>query len=1202
MGSAKPVPSPSAPAESAPDPNQLTQHSLRILHQFLSLVDPHSASLLPSTEDDSSASHGGPAKFAREIPISEWNILYQSTSPAKSSANTPSSSLPPFTPSITVRSHPDPNRHLFSVQSIIPGVNARQFWSLMASSENRRLWDSTVEEGGVKRWVAKELLERQCPSSDSPVNFKKDVEGTPAAAMAQAMASRVELLRFGSIFMVAKPRDMVLLSVDARLPPTPDSTHASADPTQAPLRLISASQSIVDSSLPPKKGYTRFQLNCGGFMVEDLGDDGVDCDGQGLAGSKSPRKDSLRQKGLNALRRRKSNSSHSESPSKRGIMSGGGSGFRKLKDPRGPALMVTQVSDLGEMAAWVPSSVIKMVASSLVPRSIASIAKVAKGMGVPRAVTSDAARSEIRTREGKKDWDAMEKLGSSGGLWHSHRCLPNMVGQGALSKASEPGLGADEEDSVKREELESLAEVGTRTGLSDAEGASHSQPKAANIKDDQVEKDASMMEKDASMQELSISPATLPAFSSNFKNLLLQPTEPRLLASSISADSVPPPSPGVSSESEAGIEDQMSSTSSLSTSSGPFKGRKQDLSISLSPSEGGTDTIPGSMISSDVDLAARDPIRRAAAVRSGIADLAGLYGLTSEHLRRATLHLAEQDEKNGGDARGNGGAKAIATEVQEGSREEGDGEVVALPDRATPNQPFSPLPAKRTSSLINSSQSNHNRGLSSDSYKSSKKPSHHKRFGTLSGHEEARELDRRLNRMSLAIVAEMERRQEARKEKAEEATHAQPEIHLPPSDDPPDEVSLEGPYRKEPREETKDIIDLLAEALSHEVRPPSLESASDLGEGVSRSAVGFDEQLEETREQATLRKAQRLSAMLLAGSDALAMALAPGARETLSLGFDGLSTPSEGSEPQTPIDTSLTQSQGSDYGEGEDAFSSGSLPPALSSRVGLGMHASASTSSLSLLAYGHSSRGRSPSVSASSASGAPAAPTTTSTHVFAASMSSSMISSSSSFNSSSSSQVSPKNPLGRTEGATERLMALRKASGSGRFVPSSSKAGHRFGEGESVVPRRSGPSWGQLPYTLVLGMVSLAWTSSTSSKPSSTEGIPTAQPTATVMATSPVLSNQTSSSSLAPASSSSQPRSPKIPSKGSAPRKKSRENYKYENNAKLHPFPGSLGYKGAKELKLPALKTVDWGDDDGLEEEEESEGGSGKGGLKVASG
>ena len=125
--------------------------------------------------------------------------------------------------------------------------------------------------------------------------------------------------------------------------------------------MLSTSTSIDEPSLPPKKGYNRFQLHIGGFLVEDLGSTSTD-----------------------------------------------------------RAVRVTQLSDLGEMAAWVPASIVKMVASTMVPRSMNAIAKVATKMVVPVALKHVGTVGYA----GEGEADEVDKLSESGGTWHRRRGLP----------------------------------------------------------------------------------------------------------------------------------------------------------------------------------------------------------------------------------------------------------------------------------------------------------------------------------------------------------------------------------------------------------------------------------------------------------------------------------------------------------------------------------------------------------------------------------------------------------------------------------------------------------------------------------------------------------------------------------------------------------------------------------------------------------
>ena len=207
-----------------------------------------------------------------------------------------------------------------------------------------------------------------CPSRD----FKN---GRNVSWQLQTVSSIVlfVLIELHCRFMVAKPRDMTLLSVDARLPPQDDSSESH----RGRLRLLSVSTSIDDPAFPPRKGYNRFQLAIGGFMVEEL----------------PPLEDGA-----------------------------------KGKIPR---VKVTQVSDLGETAAWVPASIVKMVASTLVPRSLATIAKVAAGMEIPAALvdrrsTGDGEQEKVLEKgvESRKTKNTTAKRNQE---WLTARTLPGMI-------------------------------------------------------------------------------------------------------------------------------------------------------------------------------------------------------------------------------------------------------------------------------------------------------------------------------------------------------------------------------------------------------------------------------------------------------------------------------------------------------------------------------------------------------------------------------------------------------------------------------------------------------------------------------------------------------------------------------------------------------------------------------------------------------
>ncbi|PWN23913.1 hypothetical protein BCV69DRAFT_13585 [Microstroma glucosiphilum] len=323
----------SSPSSAGP----LTKAALEVVRQMLLYLDPAAASLLPVDEMSATRSLHVP------IPISEWNVLYSTPASSAPSGSKDTS----FKPSIQVLSYPTSEQNLFCVRSVLPDISARQFWTLMAESGNRHLWDTTTQEGGNHRFFSSEL-----PSE------------SPEHTLAHSLAARLEYLRFGSIFMVAKPRDMVLLSADVRLPPT----SASA------LRLVSACRSEVDPAKPPVKGYTRYDLGVGGFMVEELGTDGTTSTAR-----------------------------------------------------TGKACQVTQLSNLGSAASWVPASVVKMVAQTMVPRSVALISKAAISITVPEP---------LRTGVVPDDVDPKEEIVHKGReRWSKARILPSQVGEGILGRS-----------------------------------------------------------------------------------------------------------------------------------------------------------------------------------------------------------------------------------------------------------------------------------------------------------------------------------------------------------------------------------------------------------------------------------------------------------------------------------------------------------------------------------------------------------------------------------------------------------------------------------------------------------------------------------------------------------------------------------------------------------------------------------------------
>lgn len=185
-----------------------------VLHRFLTFADPASLSVFPSVEES--------LPLSDAIPVSEWVRLFENDI-------------------LTVSSHPTLNG-LYSITTIFPTLSLRSLWELMLSIESRTEWDNSCEQT--------QHLEDIGPvcSNDGQVQDRQ---------------ATISYLALKSMFPI-KPRDMVLLSVLARLAPSPTGCQ----------RLVSATTSVQHASKPAQKGYQRMEIANSGFLAEELPEGG----------------------------------------------------------------------------------------------------------------------------------------------------------------------------------------------------------------------------------------------------------------------------------------------------------------------------------------------------------------------------------------------------------------------------------------------------------------------------------------------------------------------------------------------------------------------------------------------------------------------------------------------------------------------------------------------------------------------------------------------------------------------------------------------------------------------------------------------------------------------------------------------------------------------------------------------------------------
>lgn len=208
-----------------------------ILHRFLAIVDPEHSKLIPTP---------APSDVPKPLPLSDWKTVSSEES-------------------VSVLAHPS-IKALYAISAHLPDVPLKKLFGLLVDIEARPNWDKICESSEHIEDV------RDGSGRVASCSYLKMMGMWPVKVRSQASSEPSCHSRADSFPRLPQPKDLVLLSVITRLPPSPSRVPQSGD--ENVMRMVCATSSVEHPSKPPQPGCQRMELKISGFLAESDGKDG----------------------------------------------------------------------------------------------------------------------------------------------------------------------------------------------------------------------------------------------------------------------------------------------------------------------------------------------------------------------------------------------------------------------------------------------------------------------------------------------------------------------------------------------------------------------------------------------------------------------------------------------------------------------------------------------------------------------------------------------------------------------------------------------------------------------------------------------------------------------------------------------------------------------------------------------------------------